>query len=606
MRRARLSRGLKTFVLAAAALLPASAAQAQPVACMPGSDVLCLDQGGQWTNGARTDFYSGDQGSTMIPLAWFKALKLAGRDVRLADNMASYGYLPNPFGTNGLPIGFTAATWKGTEYAGMTCAACHTRDLVADGKTYRVDGGPAISDFQAFLTDMVDAVGAVLKSDASFAPFAAAVLGPNPSKNAVKALRQEVTTWHTRENAMKKHAYGQPDLWGLGRLDAVSMILNRVGGLDMGKPPTYLIEQNIAVADAPVRYPFLWNAAFQDKTQWPGFAPNGSDFFGLIRNTGEVYGVFATFHPKKILLGLAIDYTTDNSANFKGLLALEDLIDRIGPPRWPFPVSDADEALAEKGAEVFARDMPGGSCASCHDGANPSKVPFAPKGQTIYGTPLVDVGTDTHEHDILVRTIRTAGVLDNRALLEFFLKFKPCKPPYTKCPTGFSLLTLAVANSILWSGAYKPTIFPGADVTPPPSSTVPSDDLRNSLVNGFGDDSQKSDKSKDPGPVYESRVLRGIWAAAPYLHNGSVATLDDLLTPSEQRPVSFKVGPNFDPVRIGLAADQPGNYMRVTTDCAKGIKGQGINSGNSRCGHDFGTQLAPEDRAALLAYLRSL
>ena len=67
------------------------------------------------------------------------------------------------------------------------------------------------------------------------------------------------------------------------------------------------------------------------------------------------------------------------------------------------------------------------------------------------------------------------------------------------------------------------------------------------------------------------------------------------------------VGPNYDPERIGLAAVQPDNrYIRTTTDCTKGVKGQGINSGNSRCGHNFGTNLSPEDKAALLAYLRML
>jgi hypothetical protein len=249
--------------------------------------------------------------------------------------------------------------------------------------------------------------------------------------------------------------------------------------------------------------------------------------------------------------------------------------------------------------------MPGGSCASCHDGANPGKVPFATKGQKLYGTPLMDVGTDTHEHDILDRRIRTAGVLDNRSLLGIALRFRPCAPsaPISSCSTAFSLLSLTVANAILWSGAYKPTLFPGADVAAPPANTVPSDDIRDSLVNGFG---EKDKPLKPAGAFYESRVLQGIWAAAPYLHNGSVATLDDLLTPDTQRPVSFAVGPNYDPERIGLAAVQPGNYTLTTTDCTKGVPGQGINSGNSRCGHNFGTTLSPDDRAALLAYLRML
>jgi len=42
-------------------------------------------------------------------------------------------------------------------------------------------------------------------------------------------------------------------------------------------------------------------------------------------------------------------------------------------------------------------------------------------------------------------------------------------------------------------------------------------------------------------PVFEARVMEGIWAAAPYLHNGTVPTLYDLLLPVDQRPKSFKI-----------------------------------------------------------------
>ncbi len=49
----------------------------------------------------------------------------------------------------------------------------------------------------------------------------------------------------------------------------------------------------------------------------------------------------------------------------------------------------------------------------------------------------------------------------------------------------------------------------------------------------------------DPSPAiaYESRVLEGIWATAPYLHNGSVPTLAALLEPVENRPAEFRIGP---------------------------------------------------------------
>jgi hypothetical protein len=104
-----------------------------------------------------------------------------------------------------------------------------------------------------------------------------------------------------------------------------------------------------------------------------------------------------------------------------------------------------------------------------------------------------------------------------------------------------------------------------------------------------------------PKPGYTARVLHGVWAAAPYLHNGSVPTLADLLEPVDKRPPSFQVGPSYDPDRVGLAVQQPQNGATlVTTDCSD------RNSGNSRCGHDWGTQLPERDKRALLEYLKKL
>ena len=100
---------------------------------------------------------------------------------------------------------------------------------------------------------------------------------------------------------------------------------------------------------------------------------------------------------------------------------------------------------------------------------------------------------------------------------------------------------------------------------------------------------------------YEARVLQGIWATAPYLHNGSVPTLAELLKPSKDRVASFKIGPNYDISNIGIAAEQTNaGSSVVTTDCSS------LNSGNSRCGHEFGTELSASDKKALLEYLKIL
>jgi hypothetical protein len=104
-----------------------------------------------------------------------------------------------------------------------------------------------------------------------------------------------------------------------------------------------------------------------------------------------------------------------------------------------------------------------------------------------------------------------------------------------------------------------------------------------------------------PSYAYEARVLEGIWAAAPYLHNGSVPTLGELLKPAAERIASFKIGPAYDLDNVGLAAAQTRfDYTLQTTDCSD------RNSGNSRCGHEFGTTLSPDEKKALLEYLKTL
>jgi hypothetical protein len=101
--------------------------------------------------------------------------------------------------------------------------------------------------------------------------------------------------------------------------------------------------------------------------------------------------------------------------------------------------------------------------------------------------------------------------------------------------------------------------------------------------------------------AYEARVLSGIWAAAPYLHNGSVPTLAELLTPPAQRKMTFSLGPKYDIDNIGLAETQdPSSPTRTATGCDK------LNSGESNCGHDFGTSLSADDKKALLEYLKTL
>jgi len=552
---------------------------------------ILIDQGPSWTPATRADFYTRDQGSRIMPLSWLEALKQADGAAFLADSLGRYGYLPNPANGNGLPVGFTASGPGGSQFVGMTCSACHTRQIVADGKEYRIDGGPAFADFQNFLVDLDAAVGKVLGDEAAFLAFARAVLGvPAPNPDDLKALRENVQAWYLRFHTLV--ARGLPAApWGPGRLDAVGMIFNRLTGLDLGAPPSYLIAENIKRADAPVRYPFLWNAPKQDKTQWPGFANNGGDILGLSRNLGEVYGVFGVFEPKKEwwhLLG--VNYLNNNSANFDGLGKLEDLVKQIGAPKWPWPV---DAALAEQGKAIYNRPTAQGGCGDCH-GIRPGAVRF-PDVQTWATTPLQDVGTDTREYDILTWTAHT-GVLQGAEI-------PVITSPLKETDLAISVLSTSVLGSIIQN--YIPLAATTQEAQAKQLKEFRLPPALQDLKGAFNAPSQTGPSGKANAPttqyVYEAKVLEGVWAAAPYLHNGSVPTLNDLLKPSSQRAGAFKVGPAYDKANIGLAVEQTKfDYTLKTTDCAE------RNSGDSRCGHEFGTQLPPDEKKALLEYLKTL
>ena len=99
--------------------------------------------------------------------------------------------------------------------------------------------------------------------------------------------------------------------------------------------------------------------------------------------------------------------------------------------------------------------------------------------------------------------------------------------------------------------------------------------------------------------------LDGLWARAPYLHNGSVPTLNDLLEPAEQRPVSFFIGDTvYDQENVGFRHDSP-----VADDGRRLMRLDTTLRGNGNHGHEgepYGTALADDDKQALLEYLKTL
>jgi len=99
---------------------------------------------------------------------------------------------------------------------------------------------------------------------------------------------------------------------------------------------------------------------------------------------------------------------------------------------------------------------------------------------------------------------------------------------------------------------------------------------------------------------YASVPLDGVWLRAPYLHNGSVPSLQDLLTPVANRPAFFWRGYDvFDPVSVGFVST--GDEARRA-----GTPFDTNQAGNSNAGHVYGTMLPADQKLALIEYLKTM
>jgi hypothetical protein len=99
---------------------------------------------------------------------------------------------------------------------------------------------------------------------------------------------------------------------------------------------------------------------------------------------------------------------------------------------------------------------------------------------------------------------------------------------------------------------------------------------------------------------YGNTPLDGVWARAPYLHNGSVPTLWDLLEPAEKRPAVFYTGYDvYDPKNLGYATSGPDAE-------SVGFKYEVCQPGNSNMGHTFGTELKDSEKWDLVEFMKTL
>ena len=568
-----------------------------------------LEQG--WGADERQGFYYTSQGSQLLPYSWFLALEQVDNEelFRSDRNMRRYGYIPQPVSSggnpDGLPIGFVkddrvddfvvtdmSATrlslsnqhlyHQYQEWLGFTCAACHTSEVEYAGRTLRIDGGPPLADFQSMLEDLSLALATTIADEEKLERFSRNVLAVGShNEGEVQRLKNEISAYLGWFNRYAEFNYrGAPSRYGHGRLDAFGAILNRVTASFTGIP------ENAAPANAPVSFPMLWNVSHLDWVQWNGSANNH-----IARNVGEVAGVFA--HAT-----VETPYSSErftSSANIVNLDQLERLISALDSPKWGPPLPAIDEGKAQSGKELFDRH-----CAACH-GTRDANGEFPMTEPNVLGKrfiktqmiPLAAIGTDP-----LMAT--------NFVNPEYNVDPGPIRPllpaPYQSAERVPRPVVLSVTVRALIKRAL-------ADIHPPLDEQQ--------LLALAGD--HLPPESGGPTPpnllAYKARPLNGIWATAPFLHNGSVRTLRALLLPQEQREASFYVGSSrFDPDAVGFESRPGGDSFRFETIGADGAP----LPGNSNLGHSGRgyTQTRDEDgnwrdftddeRNQLIEYMKTL
>lgn len=597
-----------------------------------------VDQG--WSDADRSFFYFSPQGSPIIPLSYFLALEQPDSNMPFLDRdyLGQMGMIfwddpeANP---NGLPIGLTEDLGRlGSEpQLGMNCSACHVTEIRVGDRLALVDGGVSHFDFWRFMSNLDSALSQTAEDTERLERFVTSLNAqvdiPLTTDQVAARLNQingQRAQWQARN-----HADVVP---GPGRVDALNVILNQVTAGMVGRP------ENARAANAPVSYPALWDAPYMDVVQYNGAVPNaGAGAIG--RNVGQVLGVFGQVD----LAEGSLPPGYNSSVNVTHLMALEERLQTLTAPSWDDfaeigALPKLDTSLIEAGENIYQAE-----CASCHAvidtkergdlasiqiqtfdletiGTDPTAAlgfsarevltgPLAGrKIGVVTGPEFCDV---THGNAVLAHVV--AGVMlnhlgdDRHAILQ----------------ASEDVLSSSIHNKLVGFGnSIKSAFgFETDDDTPPNYATMidalaaeglSQDEIAAKLAETSTNSAALFDElvqdhfryaGEDQACMdvletaqYRARPLDGSWATGPYLHNGSVPTLDDLLRPAAERPATFAVtNGQFDPLRVGFVADANDDDVFVLDTSVPG---------NSNAGHEYGTSLSEADRNALIEYLKSL
>ena len=330
--------------------------------------------------------------------------------------------------------------------------------------------------------------------------------------------------------------------------------------------------------EQPQRFPPVWGFKDYDWVEWTIDTNTVME-----RNFTETLGAGATV----VLDPRRVASVFENSIPMRNMHELEWLAYYIDPPRWPAAIfGEIKPDLAAAGEAIFRS-----RCAACHEYGDDRRTPTGLI--RLRGMRPEDVGTDP---TVALRI--SCPVPDTGALVIPPRSYTAEDSQLLKDCAGVTAGTPFAGNSFARTvqvavDSIKQKAYAAAGIDAAQQRAIEDLDRRERVA--WRDTLLDT---KAPYGPYAARPLYGIWAAAPYLHNGSVPTLYDLLLPPEQRPKTFALGKReYDPVRLGFAVDTACEQQDCVVDTTR--------TGDGNGGHLWGTDLSESDRMALLEYLKT-
>jgi hypothetical protein len=201
-------------------------------------------------------------------------------------------------------------------------------------------------------------------------------------------------------------------------------------------------------------------------------------------------------------------------------------------------------------------------------------------------------------------TKESLPVEDLKRVEDFITELDPPKFPFAidekLAASGSEIFANTCASCHAFGGERTGTVIPveevGTDRHRLDMWTQQAADTYNEFAEGYEFDFDNLRKTNG----YVAVSLDGLWLRTPYLHNGSVPSLQDLLEKPENRTQVFYRGYDvYDPEKVG--------FVSVGSDAERiGFKYDTSVPANSNQGHVYGTDLSAEDKKALIEYLKTL